>query len=70
MKHATRQHTLPDIAKMSSWRAISKVPKLLEPTKCTCVYVIMYVTKFHKLHYDILCSTNIAQGQQQKYVYL
>jgi hypothetical protein len=31
-KHATRQHNLPDIAKTSSWQAISKVPKLFEQT--------------------------------------
>jgi hypothetical protein len=29
-KHATRQHNLPDITKVSSWSAISKVPKLFE----------------------------------------
>jgi hypothetical protein len=31
-KHTTGQHNLPDIAKMSNWRAISKVPKLFEQT--------------------------------------
>jgi hypothetical protein len=31
-KHATRLHNLPDIGKTSSWRAISKVPKLFEQT--------------------------------------
>jgi hypothetical protein len=31
-KHATRQHNLPDIAKTSSWQAISKVEKLSEET--------------------------------------
>jgi hypothetical protein len=31
-KHATRQHNLPDIAKTSCCRSISKVPKLFEQT--------------------------------------
>jgi hypothetical protein len=31
-KHATRQQNLPDIAKTSSWRAISEVQKLLKQT--------------------------------------
>jgi hypothetical protein len=31
-KHATRQHNLPDIARISSWHSISKVPKLFEQT--------------------------------------
>jgi hypothetical protein len=30
--HATRQHNLPDIAKTSSWLAISEVLKLFEQT--------------------------------------
>jgi hypothetical protein len=34
-RHATSQHNLPDIAKMSSWCAISKVPKLFEKTTYT-----------------------------------
>jgi hypothetical protein len=40
-KHATRQHELPNIVKMSSWHAISKVPKLFEHTT--------YVSYYHKL---------------------
>jgi hypothetical protein len=32
MKHATREHNLPDIVKTLSWHAISKVLKLSEET--------------------------------------
>jgi hypothetical protein len=38
--------------------------------KCRVLYLVTDVNKFRKLHYEILHSTNIAAGRQQKYIFI
>jgi hypothetical protein len=68
-KHTTRQHNLPIIAKSSSCRAISKVPKLFEhhtqTYKCTALAFFKNVKIKMKYFFFNRTVTNLAAWTAQ-----